>query len=353
MKYFASHGVRGVFSLGSYSAPKSEMLELRSWVTAKLLWNPSLKADRLIDEFLNGYYGPSGKYIKAYLNVFHDAIESTSEMLYMCEQPVGWKWLNARYLSKAMKYMQLAKAAAKDNPELQRRVEIAELPLLYVYLVGWDALLEESRNEKIEWPFKDETIKQVYDRFQAAREKNGITLLSESNARDVFESVQERVTTEKPSTPPGCENIPQALWTVIHPNGFTRNTYITSIVEDSAASNGNAVYMPGNSDERLVTKATRRIPIVYSNLDKEIRVKIRVRVELSGHEGIAFKYGMDTENRSVEIKASDIKSNEYYIYDFGTFKDLRGWGSLWISPANNPNNVKGVWLDRMWLVREQ
>ena len=25
---------------------------------------------------------------------------------------------------------------------------------------------------------------------------------------------------------------------------------------------------------------------------------------------------------------------------------------LWVAPVENPNNVKAIWVDRMWLVRE-
>ncbi|GAF90013.1 unnamed protein product, partial [marine sediment metagenome] len=31
---------------------------------------------------------------------------------------------------------------------------------------------------------------------------------------------------------------------------------------------------------------------------------------------------------------------------------LKGWGNLWVSPADNAANVKGIWVDRLWLVME-
>jgi hypothetical protein len=55
VKFFVEHNVKGLFEQGAYTSNGAEMAELRAWVLAKLLWNPKLDGQQLIDEFIDGY----------------------------------------------------------------------------------------------------------------------------------------------------------------------------------------------------------------------------------------------------------------------------------------------------------
>lgn len=62
--------VNGIFLQGNY-APGEELSarddgEMRAWIWSKLLWNPSLNANKLKKEFIYGYYGNVAKYIEDY-----------------------------------------------------------------------------------------------------------------------------------------------------------------------------------------------------------------------------------------------------------------------------------------------
>ena len=59
VKFFADHNVKGIFEQGAYQSYGSEMAELRAWVLAKLLWDPSRDGEKLTNEFIEGYYGPA------------------------------------------------------------------------------------------------------------------------------------------------------------------------------------------------------------------------------------------------------------------------------------------------------
>lgn len=67
VKWFADNGVKGVFEEGAYQSMGADMAELKAWVTAQLLWNPKLDSEKLVDEFLAGYYGPAAPPIREYL----------------------------------------------------------------------------------------------------------------------------------------------------------------------------------------------------------------------------------------------------------------------------------------------
>lgn len=129
--YWANHGVIGVFqeSPGAY-AGDCELDDLRTWVMAKLLWNPSLDFNTVLADFCNGYYGAAGPYIITYINLIHDEVESTGDYLGLSSPPTA-AFLNARMLSKAWKYLQQAEAAVAGNATLLARVQKVKDTIVY------------------------------------------------------------------------------------------------------------------------------------------------------------------------------------------------------------------------------
>lgn len=72
MRFFADHGVRGMYPEGNHNSPQSgEFGELKCYLLAKLMWEPFMSAGdyaRHMDEFLSAYYGPGWHYIRAYID---------------------------------------------------------------------------------------------------------------------------------------------------------------------------------------------------------------------------------------------------------------------------------------------
>ncbi len=82
--YYLSHNVRGMFCEGDnyYDDHITDMVELRAYLLSKLLWNPHMSEEefeRHMDEFLEGYYGRGGKYIKEYLGMLAEAARLDNE----------------------------------------------------------------------------------------------------------------------------------------------------------------------------------------------------------------------------------------------------------------------------------
>ena len=73
MRFFAEHGVKGMYPEGNYNSPRSgEFGELRCYLLAKLMKDPYMSApdyNRHMDEFLEAYYGAGWRNIRAYLDV--------------------------------------------------------------------------------------------------------------------------------------------------------------------------------------------------------------------------------------------------------------------------------------------
>jgi len=177
VKFFANHSVKGLFEQGAYTTNGAEMAELRAWVLAKLLWNPNLDGVALIDEFIEGYYGPAAPHIKAYLDVTHDAVEQSGDWL-GCFEKYTAKYLSFDTLSRGWVHLTKAEAAVRDNPELRFRVRVALLPVMYTFMMRWDEMRDAAQQAGADWPMPD-SIQETYDRFMVVAKKKNITRLNE------------------------------------------------------------------------------------------------------------------------------------------------------------------------------
>ncbi|KPL24425.1 MAG: hypothetical protein AMJ75_03735 [Phycisphaerae bacterium SM1_79] len=191
VKFFVDHNVKGIFEQGAYQSYGSEMAELRAWVLAKLLWDPKLDGRKLVDEFIEGYYGSAGPHIKTYLNVTHDAVEASGEWLGCFSQHTA-KFLSLDTLCKGWEHLKAAEEAVKDNPALHFRVQVAQLPVMYVFMMRWDEMREKAKETSVDWPVPD-TIKETYERFlEIAKRKNMTHLREGSRGFGVLDEAVER-----------------------------------------------------------------------------------------------------------------------------------------------------------------
>ncbi|MBN2269576.1 MAG: DUF4838 domain-containing protein [Sedimentisphaerales bacterium] len=177
VKFFTDHNVKGIFEQGAYTSNGAEMAELRAWVLAKLLWNPNLDGQKLIDEFIEGYYGPAAPHIKAYLNVTHDAVEATGDHL-GCFSPHTAKFLSFETLSRGWTHLKSAEQAVQNDPDLQFRVQVAQLPVIYTFLMRWDEMRKTAQDSGADWPMPD-SPKAAYDQFTDIANSNSVTGLRE------------------------------------------------------------------------------------------------------------------------------------------------------------------------------
>lgn len=91
--YYFHHNVRGMFCEGDnyYDDHSTDMVELRAYLLSKLLWNPHLSdedIDRYTDEFLEGYYGKGGKYIKEYMGMMREACNDPNRHIHCYQNPM-------------------------------------------------------------------------------------------------------------------------------------------------------------------------------------------------------------------------------------------------------------------------
>ncbi len=77
-KFFADHNVKGVYEEGNYFSETSDFAELRSYIMAKILWDPYMTEEEYwghIDDFLHGMYGEGWQNIRAYIDLAQDLVK--------------------------------------------------------------------------------------------------------------------------------------------------------------------------------------------------------------------------------------------------------------------------------------
>jgi hypothetical protein len=175
IKDWAKAGVKGYYGDGiNGGSGGTEMAELRAWLIAKLIWDPSQDPNKLIAEFTDGFYGPAGKEIRAYLDVMHSAAEVSADLMDLSSPPDA-SFLTIGTMTEGWKHLRAAEKAAKDDPVLLSRVKTAQVPEMFVFLVRWDQLKWKAHCRGIEWPLSS-SRDEAYSEFTEMVKRSGITL---------------------------------------------------------------------------------------------------------------------------------------------------------------------------------
>ena len=138
IRFWAAHHAEGVMLQGGYQGP-AERDELKCWVTAKLLWDPSRDEKALTQDFIQGHYGKAAPALAEYEALLEGVKrEHAKEM----RSPAGGirytmdaPFFTKEFVTRATGIFARARELAAGQPELTRRVERAELPLLYMQCV--------------------------------------------------------------------------------------------------------------------------------------------------------------------------------------------------------------------------
>lgn len=152
-RFFQRSGVVSVFVEGNSFPSGGELAELRSWLLARLLWDPQLNDQALIDEFLSGYYGPvAGTFIRQYLDLMQRAGSSFLSFSNPVERS---PFLSFSVLREADALWRQAWEAARGDPARAWRVQQGALSVRYAWLVRWVALRRECSALGTAWPLPE------------------------------------------------------------------------------------------------------------------------------------------------------------------------------------------------------
>jgi len=135
MQFLVKNHAKGVFSQGNREAI-GEFANLRVYMLAKLSWNPNCDINKVMNEFLTGYYGKAAKPIRQYIDIMHDALAKSGAGLYIFEGPknAGGSYLTPELMTKYRALFDEAEKLVADQPDVLLRVKTARMPIQYAQL---------------------------------------------------------------------------------------------------------------------------------------------------------------------------------------------------------------------------
>ena len=135
IRFFRDNNAKWIFEQHSHNP--SELFELRSYLTAKLLWYPDRNINDIIHEFCKAYYQEGAEYVEEYINAIHDEISKVPDFfLFLYGDPSqGFEsFLRPEMLKQYNSLFLMAGDAVAGRPEITERINRARLSTIYASL---------------------------------------------------------------------------------------------------------------------------------------------------------------------------------------------------------------------------
>ncbi|HEY3320336.1 MAG TPA: DUF4838 domain-containing protein [Planctomycetota bacterium] len=334
IRTFANNGVVGIFEQGAYSSGGcGELTELRSWVLAKLLWNPALDGEKLRREFIEGAYGPAAGHIQKFVDMEMESIKASGEHIRIFDGP-NKKFLNTKFLRDSVAVLADARKIADDSKDekLSARVRRVQMPIWYTIY---------AQNKE---PF--EVIRDCAQELVEGAKALKITHFHEwTDVKHDFKRMElymnrKRIKPEVPGTLMGEDCCFR----------FHKEGDLVSMVPDPKSDDGVAARQVGRTLEWSVAWD---LPVPDGPLAPKYTLRARIRIEKKGEAGPAFHVGVyDTVDKKglgeIRVQAKDC-DGEYHWYNVAEI-DIKNGRYAYVAPDNNEANVTAIFTDRMELV---
>ena len=135
IRMYRKSGVRGIFFEGAYAGGGGGSdAELRSWVMAKLMWNPDLDSNALVTEWMNGVYGKAAKPMRAWFDLLHEKARDPKQH-FTCYVNVDAGYLADDVLKKGDSFFDEAEKLATGDETAAKYVAKSRIWLRYAELM--------------------------------------------------------------------------------------------------------------------------------------------------------------------------------------------------------------------------
>ena len=202
IKFYTEHHVNSLFMQANAQAG-GEMAGLRAYLICKLMWDPNADDSALINDYLNGYYGKAGPYVRQYIDRMRESLLSTGFKLNIFGSPEDAKnaYLSADMLKVYNALFDQAEEAAADAPQLLKRVKIARLPILYAEIQIGRNEVDTPRSMFVHTPdgkvIAKPEMKSLVEQFVSGCKQDGVTRVRErTTTPDDYQASYNRVFTK-------------------------------------------------------------------------------------------------------------------------------------------------------------
>jgi len=174
---FRDNNAIGIMEQAAYQSRGGEFSELRAYLISKLLWNPECNTEAVINDFMYGYYGRAGKFVRQYFDLLHSRITPDTH-IHLGLTP-GDAIFSDDFVQQSCDMFKEAVKVA-DNDEVVRRVEMCSLPVLYLKCKRTPSIARQDG---------------TYDNFCRIAKRENVTYYSEAGEveRKAFHSLIENI----------------------------------------------------------------------------------------------------------------------------------------------------------------
>lgn len=183
-------------------SPGASFEELKAWVLARLLWNPSSEsAENLIAEFISVYYGPNAAtFVTNFLNELEQTARTTGKRIGLNPNPSA-PYLSPSFVLKAEEELTSAVIAAGNDKDRANRCERLLYGVWYVMLFRFEEMRKYALGHQppLKWRWGANATGALYSAFANGCTRAQITHLSEDGhdlfwlRRQIFKDIGKKV----------------------------------------------------------------------------------------------------------------------------------------------------------------
>lgn len=352
LRFMAAHKVKGVFQQGNpYSNDVGDFAPMRTWVIAKLMWNPNQDQSRLIDEFLSGYYGAAAPALKEYLRIVMTAFRKKNAPLPCFNEDFTFMTLDD--MNAATRSFDTAGKAAGNDVELQNRVlrERISLDLLWIYRYN---ALKPRPGQPAEFLGPADPVAAV-DAFYEKAKSFGVRAHGENIALETLIPSMKLWFAKPVALPEWASTYPAGDVYDFQPRDLALFGGVADEVDDPNSSSGKTARMTTETNEWAIRAILSR----FLQGGGKWRIYAMTRVETKDEalpvgdafQGGVYDIGQKSYAGSFKTPAEGLTSKTYKRVDLGSY-EVSPSMYIWFARAEN-SNVETLYIERLILVREK
>ena len=127
-RHYRAYNVSGIFWEHEHPS-KADMWELKFFLETKLMENPDLDCNALIERFMREYYGPAGQHILAYRRYLDKIRREKNAFVSWFPQLSSFRYIDDKDVAACNKMLDAAEASVAGDAKLLARVRHARLGL--------------------------------------------------------------------------------------------------------------------------------------------------------------------------------------------------------------------------------
>lgn len=365
LRLYAANNVVFVFSQGDFGSENcGDFIQLKAWVIAHLLWDPSSDERALMKEFLNGYYSPAAG------EILLEVIDRCKAVFAAAGKPLGCyranvnDWLPFAEIAAirerfAAAERQLEKLPAAERAIFQERLRRARLPFDLVYLCApqssaWNPALGRETYR---------ANQRLWAEVQAIYTRNRVERLNELDKIDVLYRrmpgllAGPKYLRRSGDVPKFCTGIADADWYEFSTADFTllkEGDWVT-VEADASSPYGRAARLPNQQIWRLVQLPLSEF-LAAGPATSTDTFEVYFSLRADGNKvadapaAVIGVHDLDNDvNTAVELKFDELPSDRYRWFKLDGFAPgVRREAYVAPMTAGWQGNI---WVDRIVVVR--